>query len=101
MGEVLAIWKTFGKMELGKLAWVVHLECLNRDDGTAYKWASEEMIYPMCKELKKYFRSRTYKREVKEAMKKHAYTVDWEKFERKFEAEMSSLETESNLKYTS
>ncbi len=101
MGEVLAIWKTFGKMELGKLAWVVHLECLNRDDGTVYKWGSEEMVYPMCKELKKYFLSRPYKRDVKEAMKKHTYTVDWEKFERKFEEEMSSLESESNPTHSS
>ncbi len=101
MGEVLAIWKTFGKMELGKLAWVVHLECLNRDDGRVYKWTSEEMVFPMCRELKKYFRSRTYKREVKEAMKRHTYTVDWEKFKRKFEEEMSSLESESNPMHSS
>jgi hypothetical protein len=101
MGEVLAIWKTYRKMEFSKLAWVVYLECLKRDDRTAYKWDSEEMVYPMCKEMKKYFHSRTYKREVKEAMKKHTYTVDWERFERKFEAEMSSIESESNPTHSS
>ena len=95
MGEVLTIWKTFGKVGFSKLAWIVHLECLKRDNGTVYKWESEEMVYPMCKELKKYFYSRTYKRKVKETMKRHIYTVDWESFERKFEVEMSSIEKDS------
>jgi hypothetical protein len=97
MGEVLAIWKTYRKMEFSKLAWVVHLECLKRDDGTVYKWDSEEMVYPMCKEMKKYFLHKTYKREVKEAIKRHTYTIDWERFGRKFEAEMSSIESESKF----
>ena len=101
MGEVLAIWKTFGKMGFSKLAWVVHLECLRRDDKTDYKWNSEEMVYPMSKELKKYFQSRTYKRKVKEAMRRYSYTIAWEKYEEKFEAEMSSLESESNPTHSS
>jgi len=95
-GEVLAIWKSFGKVGFSKLAWIVHLGCLKKDDGTVYKWESEEMVYPMCRELKKYFYSRSYKKKVKEAMKKKAYKIDWEEFGQKFEAEMLSLEKDSN-----
>jgi hypothetical protein len=100
-GEVLAIWKTFGKLGFSKLAWIVHLECLKKEDGTVYKWESEEMVYPMCRELKKYFHSRSYKRKAKEAMKKKAYKIDWEGFAQKFEAEMASLEGDSNPKPSS
>ena len=101
MGEVLAIWKTVRKMGFSKLAWVIHLECLRRDDKSDYKWNSEEMVYPMCKELKKYFRSRAYKQKVKEAMKRYTYTVDWEKYEKKFEAEMSALESDASPTHSS
>jgi len=95
MGEVLSIWKAFGKVGFSKLAWIVHLGCLRKDDGIVYKWDSEEQVYPMCKELRKYFHSKIYKQKVKEAMKRHSYKVDWDGFARKFEAEMSALEEDS------
>jgi hypothetical protein len=101
MNEVLAIWKTFGTVGFSKLAWVVHLECLRKDDGTFYRWESEEQVYPMCKELKNYFHSRAYKRKVKEAMKGNIYSIDWERFETKFEAEMSSMESYSRATHNS
>ena len=96
MGEVLAIWKIFGKVGFSKLAWIIHLECLRKDDGTVYNWESEEQVYPMCKEIKKYFHSKIYKQKVKEAMKKHSYNVDRDGFARKFEAKMSSIESDSS-----
>ena len=95
MGEVLAIWKTFGKVGFSKLAWIVHLGSLRKDDGTVYKWESEEQVYPMCKELKQHFHSKAYKQLTKDAMKRHSFTVDLDGFARKFEAEMSSLEQDS------
>ncbi len=95
MGEVLAIWKTWGHLGFNQLAWIVHLDCLKNDAGTEYKWESEEQVYPMCGELKRYFRSRSYKGKVREILRRHAYTVDWKKFKQKFEAEMSTLEKKS------
>lgn len=93
-GEVLSIWNKFGKVGFSRLAWIAHLECLKKDEKTVYKWESEEMVYPMCKELKKYFHSKSYKKKVREAMHKNAFSIDWELFEKKFEAEMSSMEKE-------
>jgi hypothetical protein len=95
MGEVLAIWRAFKNVGFSRLAWAVHLGCLEREDRSIYQWKSEEQVYPMCRELKNYFRSKSYRRSIREAMARHTYIIDWPKFEPKFEEEISSLERDS------
>lgn len=81
--EVLAIHRNFSHMPFKQLAWVVHLNCLRREDGTVYEWAAEEQLYPMTRPLKEYFDSRRYKDIVKGGRKAPAFSVDWPEFERK------------------
>ena len=82
-GEVLAIRSLFSHSPLKQLAWVVHLSCLKRGDGTPYEWTAEEQVLPLSRALKAYFDSREYRDAVKTARKNQAFTVDWAEFERK------------------
>jgi hypothetical protein len=82
-GEVLAIRGTFSHTPLKQLAWVVHLNCLKNEDGTAYEWAAEEQVLPLSRGLKGYFDSREYREAVKKARRERAFSVDWAEFERK------------------
>jgi len=81
--EVLAVRRSFSHMPFKQLAWVVHLNCLRREDGTVYEWAAEEQLYPITRPLKEYFDSRRYKDIVKSGRKSPAFSVDWAEFERK------------------
>jgi len=81
--EVLAIRRSFSHMPFKQLAWVVHLNCLRREDGTVYEWAAEEQLYAMTRPLKEYFDSRRYKDIVKSGRKSPVFSVDWADFERK------------------
>ena len=82
-GEVLAVRKTFSHMPLKQLAWIVHLNCLKRADGSSYEWAAEEQLYPMARPLKEYFDSREYRDAVKTSQKVLVFSVDWASFEKK------------------
>jgi hypothetical protein len=84
--EVEVIRKTFNKMTFKELAWIVHLECLRDQKGDVYKWEAEEMFLPLDKRLKRYFDSKEYKKEVKEAKKDLSFTIDWECFKKKMKA---------------
>lgn len=79
-GEVIAIRKAFSHMPFKQLAWIVHLNCLRRADGSVYEWRSEEQVYPLNRTLREYLESRSYKERVKAAQKGLAFTVDWEGF---------------------
>src|SRR5512141_430681 len=81
--EVLAIRRTFSHMPFRQLAWVVHLNCLRRADGTVYEWQAEEQLYPFTRPLKDYFDSRRYKEIVKTGLKTLQFTVDQAEFDRK------------------
>ena len=81
-GEVLAIRRTFRHMPFKQLAWVVHLNCLRRADGSVYEWQAEEQIYPFTRPLKDYFDSRRYREVVKTGLKTLDFTVDRDDFER-------------------
>jgi hypothetical protein len=81
--EVLAIRRSFSHMPFKQLAWVVHLNCLRREDGTVYEWAAEEQLCAMTRPLKEYFDSRRYKDIVKSGRKSPVFSVDWADFERK------------------
>jgi len=82
-GEVLAIRKTFSHMPLKQLAWIVHLNCLRRADGSTYEWAAEEQLFPMTRPLKEYFDSRDYREASKTSQKALAFSVDWASFGKK------------------
>ncbi len=81
--EVLAIRRAFSHMPFRQLAWVVHLNCLRRADGSVYEWQAEEQLYPVTRPLKDYFDSRRYKEIVKTGLKTLQFTVDQAEFERK------------------
>ena len=81
--EVLAIRRAFSHMPFKQLAWVVHLNCLRREDGSTYEWTAEEQIYPLTRPLKEYFDSRPYRDIVRAGRKSPAFSVDWGEFERK------------------
>jgi hypothetical protein len=81
--EVLAVRRSFRHMPFKQLAWVVHLNCLRREDGAVYEWAAEEQLYPITRPLKEYFDSRRYKDIVKSGWKSSAFSVDWAEFERR------------------
>ena len=81
--EVLAIRRAFRHMPFRQLAWVVHLNCLRRADGSVYEWQAEEQLYPFTRPLKDYFDSRRYREIVKTGLKTLQFTVDQAEFERK------------------
>ena len=84
-GEVAAIRKAFSHMPFKHLAWVVHLNCLRRKDGSVYEWRSEEQVYPLNRALKEYFESRDYRERVKAAQRGLEFVVDREGFRKKAE----------------
>jgi len=81
--EVMAIRKTFSKISFKELAWIVHLDCLRVNGKNIYKWRAAELVYPMNKQLEKYFNSRQYKDRVKDAQKHNVFTIDWEAYYRR------------------
>jgi|SRR5665647_603172 len=81
--EVLAIRREFNHMPFRQLAWVVHLNCLRRADGSVYEWQAEEQMYPFTRQLKDYYDSRRYREIVKTGLKTLKFTVDRDEFERK------------------
>jgi hypothetical protein len=81
--EVLAIRRSFSHMPFKQLAWVVHLNCLRRGDGSVYEWQAEEQLYPFTRPLKDHFDSRRYKDAVKTALETLDFTADMAEFESK------------------
>jgi len=81
--EVLAIRRAFSHMPFRQLAWVVHLNCLRRADGSVYEWQAAEQLYPLARPLKAYFDSRSYREAVKTGLKTLDFSVDKDEFERK------------------
>lgn len=81
--EVLAIRRAFHDIPWKQLAWIVHLNCLLRQDGTPYEWKAEEQILSLSRFLKDLFDSRDYRDAVRRALPEFRFTVDWEAFYRK------------------
>ncbi len=79
-GEVFAIRKAFSHMPFKQLAWIVHLNCLKRGDGSIYEWRSEEQILPLNRALRDHFESRDYRDRARTAQKGLAFAVDREAF---------------------
>ncbi len=75
--EVQAIRKSFPHISFKQLAWIVHLNCMRDSENNIYKWKAEEQIYPLNKEMKKYFISKEYAEMVNEKEKKMKYSIDW------------------------
>jgi len=83
--EVRTIRKTAVSVPIKQLAWMVHWGCLRCEDGRLYEWLSSEQLYPLNKELKRYFLSHEYQQKVKEAEAKYAFSIDWDCFWQKME----------------
>jgi hypothetical protein len=82
-GEVLAIRRTFLRMPIKQLAWIVHLNCLRTEDGSVYEWRAEEQMLPLRPEITDYFGSRVYRDRVREVLRARRFKVDWERYEEK------------------
>jgi len=82
-GEILAVRKSFPDVPFKKLAWIVHLNCLRKGDGSTYEWKAEEQVYPMNKTLRNYLNSREYKKKVMETEREQSYFIDWECYRKK------------------
>lgn len=81
--EVRAIRRAFSHVPFRQLAWIVHLNCLRRADGSVYEWRAEEQLYPMTRPLKDHFDSRRYREAVKTALRDLEFTIDKDEFERR------------------
>jgi hypothetical protein len=82
-GEVQAIRKAFFKVAFKDLAWIIHLNCLRRENGETYEWEAQEQVYPLNKTLKKYFDSKRYKDRVEEEERKSKFSIDWDCYKKK------------------
>jgi hypothetical protein len=81
--EILAVRRAFSHMPLKQLAWIVHLNCLRRADGSPYEWVAAEQIHALTRGLRGYFDARAYRETVKAAQRLLSFSVDWPAFERK------------------
>ncbi len=79
-GEVQAIRETFPDVPFKQLAWIVHFDCMRDDEGKKYEWKAEEEVYPLNKDLKRYFESKEYRRIVQESKEHLSYQIDWDCF---------------------
>ncbi len=82
-GEIQAIRETFPDVTFKQLAWIVHLDCMRDSEGKKYEWKAEEEVYPLNKDLKRYFESKAYRKIVEESKKHLSYQIDWECFNKK------------------
>lgn len=82
-GEVLSIRRTFLRMPIKQLAWIVHLNCLRTEDGSVYEWRAEEQMLPLRSGIADYFGSRGYRDRVREVLRTRRFEVDWERYEEK------------------
>jgi hypothetical protein len=86
-GEILAIRQAFSRLSIRHLAWAVYLNCLMKADGSVYEWRAEEQVHPLQRDLRDYFNSRAYRERVKKSMSRQSFTIDWETYSRKFQAD--------------
>jgi len=75
--EVQTIRKSFSHISFKQLAWIVHLNCLRDKENNIYKWKGEAQVYPLNKEMEKYFISKEYTEMADEKEKKLRYSIDW------------------------
>lgn len=85
--EVQTIRRTFTHVPIKQMAWIVYLGCLKNADGSAYEWRAEEQVLPLAKDVREHFDSRAYRDRVKDGINRARFTVDWEEFERKSQAD--------------
>lgn len=78
--EVTAIRKSFPSIPFKQLAWIVHLNCLRCADGGIYEWRAEEQVFPLNRELVRYFGANDYREEVERSREKMRFTIDWTSF---------------------
>lgn len=81
--EIQAVKMSFPKVSFKKLAWIVYLDCMKDKNKKKYEWKAEEMVYPLNKALKNYFKSKTYKKKVKESQEHLSFEIDWECYRKK------------------
>jgi len=85
--EVQTIRRTFSHVPIKQMAWIVYLNCLKRADGTPYEWRAAEQVLPLVRDVREYFESRAYRDRVKEGLNRERFSIDWDEFERKSQAD--------------
>jgi len=82
-GYFRAIQRDLRMIRLNKAAWGIEWECLfEKKSRTYWKWLTDEQIYPVSKEMIKYFESKEYELNVNDAYKSVSFRIDMEKFEK-------------------
>ena len=81
--EVYAIRKTFSSVSFKDLAWIVHLNCLVREDGTVFEWHAEEQLFPINRDIRRYFDSPAYKKRFKDALQNQKFRINYERYRMK------------------
>ena len=92
-GEVQAIRRSFPDLSFKQLAWIVHLNCLKDSKGKVYEWQAEEEVYPLDKELKRYFDSKEYQEIVRKSQEHLNFQIDWECYKKKMAQRRSSKDS--------
>ncbi len=81
-GELKAIMRDLGGIHLAVLAWGSYHGCIWEGE-KKYEWNAESLVFPKRKELKEYFSSSWYIKNLKNEMKKRKFTLDRECLKKK------------------
>ncbi len=72
------LYKNYG---LATSSWAIELGCVE-ENGKPYEWQSGEMVVPLNRDLKNFFKSKAYRHSVEETKKRHRYELNpgcWQK----------------------
>jgi nucleotide-binding universal stress UspA family protein len=80
-GRLAAILRDISDVSLADASWAVQLGCLmDANTGEPLRWEGKEQVLPMSDELREYFDSPEYRREVWATALEERYEIDWERF---------------------
>ncbi len=83
-GRLTAILRDTSDASLADASWALQLGCLmGPEPGVALRWKGREQVFPMSDELKAYFESPAYRRQVWATAAEEKYEIDWDQFRAK------------------
>lgn len=83
-GRLAAILRDTADVSLADASWAMHLECLlDARTKEPLRWEGREQVFPMTDELRHYFESPEYRREVWTTAAEERYEIDWERFKQR------------------
>lgn len=82
-GIMRAMLRDLNGRPLADISFAVSFDCLmDARSLESFKWRPSEQMYPIAKKLHQYVEDGRYKKLVLKTMNEHAFTIDWEKFEK-------------------